>query len=858
MDDLKGYDEVFNLLLEHSFRYFGPASNMTTKITDNQTWNPSIDPNENSLVRLVDPALREGNEAYLNYYYIMDYYLFDSFLNKIKFEVDNPKNKTITSDRLHELKFDEEELRKVMGNIGHLLLKERSLISDQSSYDFLNLYFQIKKLWSIIITVRYLKESVEIGQIKVKIQKSFLQRALQEIDKANVMIENYLISFEDIYQSKESVEKHIDEFFREYLLRYFQYIIIGLTHFQKDFLHSISTKFTSIDLIKESLNALHPTNAFHKVLIEFLRPPPQNLQTEKEMEEFIGLIERQRIELIGVEPDSTGLDERADFDGTNLADDQTQPPDPFNGRLQNDPNLNELSVNNSQSAGANQPAESNPDALDDDQNELNNLLGDSLTFTTLDLNTPREDDQNNENQLNESMNQDNGMETNELDVDQLENPIDDQVRQFDSLLSSDADQGNRANSEQSAGIAAASTTSADHPPQLSAEIPDLTKVAPVIKGSPKTQKSQKSPQKTQQSTSETDQTSSATEPATTDPATIEPAAAVNSAEQELFSLPTPLEPVNTSTGSLNRSNSGSNLRNLTELTRFPEDEHPIDMAAIHNTINNFPSSEDEMPTPTPNFHDMTASATQSKTSQANESDELDDLGLTIKVREVTRPAATPVVPSFDFSVGPNAANSNLSKFDLLFPSASTPNKRPAEEDKRPAKELKRSAKEDKRPAKEDKRPAKEDKRPTKYYSTDSEDEADATLKQGRDQEPSKKGKGRTSRKRAQSDVDNDSGDDLLESSRRKKKANTKQAKPERTTKRAAKKRLLIESDSDSDESDDNKRSELAEDDNARFENVQLDSVDEETMNRILNNQPKIVLKPVGEVRHRGKLVPIFN
>ena len=297
MDDLKGYDEVFNLLLEHSFRYFGPNSEMTTKITDNNSWNPSIDPNDNSLIKLIDPSLREGNPAYLDYYYIMDYYLFDSFLSKMKYEAENPANEALTSDRLPDLKFDEEELRKVMGNIGHLLLKEQSLASEQASYDFLSLYFQIKKIWSIIITIRYLSENVDVSHIKTKIQKSFLIKPLQEaVERANGYIENFLVSFEDIFKSEETARQHVNQFLREYLLRYFGYIIVGLTHFQKEFLHSISTKFTSIDLIKECLNAIHPENVFHKTLVEFLRKSENEnrcdermkgcLQNEKEMQEF--------------------------------------------------------------------------------------------------------------------------------------------------------------------------------------------------------------------------------------------------------------------------------------------------------------------------------------------------------------------------------------------------------------------------------------------------------------------------------------------------------------------------------------------------------------------------------------------
>ena len=138
-----------------------------------------------------------------------------------------------------------------MGNIGHLLLKEQSLISEQTNYDFLELYFQIKKLCSIIITTRYLNESIDINTIKARIQKSFVVKQLQEIARANPLIENYLLSFEKIFENEQATRKHTDEFLREYLLRYFKYIIIGLTKFQKEFLQSIHNKFTCrVDPIK--------------------------------------------------------------------------------------------------------------------------------------------------------------------------------------------------------------------------------------------------------------------------------------------------------------------------------------------------------------------------------------------------------------------------------------------------------------------------------------------------------------------------------------------------------------------------------------------------------------------------------
>ena len=445
MDDLKGYDEVFSLLLEHSFRHFGPAAEITQRIIDNSSWNPSVDPNENNLLRMVDLS----SQAHLTDYYTADFYLFDSFVNKAKFELENSKHTPITSDRLHELKFDEEELRKVMSNLGHLLLKERSLISGQSSsYDFLSLYFQIKKLWSILITVRYLDERLDIGQIKMQIQKAFLIRALQEFDKANMLIKTYLLSFDQIYQSKESVEKHIDEFFREYMLRYLQCIIIGLTHFQAEFLLCISSKSTWIDRIsdqikdrsKGSLNAIQPSNAFHCTLVAFLRVRTNDLKTEKQMEQFIEIIEEQRNQMLAVQPVLAGLE------NNELADERAA--NPFEEQLNNDPNLNDLSLNDNMDVLVNGQLVNgqlmNGQLMNGQLNDLLDDMGDHETFS---LSAPREDDQNTENSLNESMNQDDSSDANQPDVAELENSIDDPYQQIDDLMNSDPEK--QEDSEQS-------------------------------------------------------------------------------------------------------------------------------------------------------------------------------------------------------------------------------------------------------------------------------------------------------------------------------------------------------------------------------------------------------------------------
>lgn len=798
MDDLKGYDEVFNLLLEHSFRYFGPTAEMTTKITDNSTWNPSPDPSHNSLIKLVDPKLRESNDAYLEFYYIMDYYLFDSFLSKVKYEVENPKNKALSVGELFNLKFDEEELRKVMGNIGHLLLKEQSLISDQTSYDFLNLYFQIKKLWSIIITTRYLNEQVDINTIKMKIQKSFVIKPLQEVARANPLIENYLLSFEEIFKNEEAARKHIDEFLREYLLRYFQYIIIGLTNFQKDFLQSIYTKFTSIDLIKESSNAMNPENAFHRTLIEFLRT--NNLQTEKEMEQFIGLIEKQRNELIGVDPEQENSAEQTDITISGLTEGPEETTNLLEDPLQNDLNLNLLLSEDGQTNNNNA---NDPNLLNDFEN---------FTFSTLTSSTQKED-ADNENQLNESMNQENPLDTNQLDVNQLENPIDDPFEQVDNMMSSDVADSNRERPSEDATVTDAEIFERpDEPPgplPLS-QTPDLTKVAQTIKQS----------NSIQSISTETDQPASAIEPA-----------AANSSTPAIIPLPASLEPVNTSSESLlNRSNSGSNLRKLTELTRLPvekvgeptEEDNQIDLSSIQQSINNFENNSelefDMVSTTTPNYHDMTLSGDKQhpKGGTANESDDLDDLGLGITVKEIaSRPTRTSLL-SFDFESPPKKQSSIVPDLPLK----PVLNKRTAQDD-----------------------------------STDSDGTVDETVKKTNTQERTKKKKTRgRPRKRAQSDASDSDDDAPVEKVRRKKKFAQKEAAAKvdhRESRRSTKKR--VQTSEDSTDEEESKRPRLTSNGEAGFA-----TVDQETMKRITSNQPKIIMKPIGQLRHKEKLITIYN
>jgi len=488
MDPPIGFEEVYIVLFEHSFRYFGFDSPITRQFYDASNWKPTIAMNDNNLINLIDANLRENNEAYLDFLYVMNYYMFDSFHNKLKIEVQNPLNRKINPNEL-SFKFDEEELRKVMGNIGFLLLKEPSLLNS-TKHDYVELYFQIKKLWSIIITKRYLDdEKFPIEEIKTKIKKSFCIARLMQIEKAKVAIQNFLVSFDQIYKDKEEVNKHIIEFFEEFCARYFSYINIGLGRFIKDFCLIIKDKFTSIDLLKENIPTLNPTDEFHKLLINYLRDESNNLQTESSMQQFIELMNEKYRELY---PSSSnlidGLDEQQPEPSPH--DNEDQNSDLEDNVLNNNPNLNETSLHESQSTAKEENNNNHATSANNNensqisQNYISASLEENMSFTTITTTTPQENinDDNQANELDRSMSE-NPVE--DLD-NQIANQIDDPFDEIENLTGHTnnceeadlVDQRTQLNIDDNAEpINQTQSTQEDEINQESQLIPDLTEVS---------------------------------------------------------------------------------------------------------------------------------------------------------------------------------------------------------------------------------------------------------------------------------------------------------------------------------------------------------------------------------------------
>ena len=853
---MNGFDEVYNVLLEHSFRYFGPESKTTKLINENNNWNPTISPDQNQLVKLVDRNLREDNDAYLNFLYVMNYYIFDNFHTKLKYEIKNPENQNIDPNELH-FKFDEEELRKVMGNIGYLLLREPTLLNSEK-YDYIDLYFQIKKLWSVIITKRYLDDNnFSVDEIKNKIKKSFCIAQLMKIEKARVNIENFLVSFDDIFKNREEVNKHIGEFFKEFCIRYFVYINLGLGRFIKDFRSIISDKFTSIDLLKENLATLNPTDEFHKLLINYLRDESNNLQTETGMQQFIDLIDEKHRELFP--PPLSPVDENLDsIEDASVADELL-----LNN---NNPNLNETSLHESQQLNNESNDVNNVDpAATGTVNSQNNFIGslDNISFTTISTTTPQDNLNLDNNQLNRT-----------IVADPIDNQIDDPYEQLidnlsernkntedDNLASSQTQLNTEINAEIVNETQAPDPTTAtnqlvhssqgDQPlnnqniqMEVSNEsIPDLTKVSSssvtfdankLIKTSPR--KTPRKLSRNQPNPNETNMpqaTTTVNEEKQQSPTSKETIVEINRAPvAEQISVITTNQP----SEPLNRSNSGTDLRDLTELTRLPvNNQSDNDNSQGDFDVPMFGSEDDINTNITPNYHETTNSflkslsdnssskASPSKRASKNvisdDSDDLGDLGASIKIRRIEseRPTTSTATNflSFDYNSTPISTKStpkttlNSFLFDYNPVSART--------SKSHSSFHKKSA--SKTNIKSKSKPSTDDDKPSE--TTDLEDV-----------ETNRKQKSKENKKRKSSVVPLDEPSSSVSSSNKRKQP----------TKRS-------QSESSSDD-DDVQAPKLSKQPDLKLSKEEIE--------RIIKNQPVIALKQHGKFMHNGELLPTFN